>query len=96
MQLVMKVQPQHKLTPREREILVLLCQGQTTKDVAESLKISIYTVDSHRKNLAAKLNAHTGVEMGALAIIQGHLNDEEISNLKRKMYEPKLKHIEQE
>ncbi|MBC7826610.1 MAG: response regulator transcription factor [Chitinophagaceae bacterium] len=44
------------ITKREKEILVLIAEGFTNTQIAESLFISIDTVDSHRKNLHSKLN----------------------------------------
>lgn len=66
------------LTPREREILLLLCIGKTTKEIAKSYHISPYTVDTHRKNLVAKLNVKTGVQLGALAIMKGLVRSEDV------------------
>jgi two-component system, NarL family, response regulator NreC len=44
------------LTPREREILQLIAEGKSNKDVANLLNLSVYTVESHRSNLMEKLN----------------------------------------
>lgn len=44
------------LTPREREILQLIAEGKSNKDVANLLDLSVYTVESHRANLMEKLN----------------------------------------
>ncbi len=43
------------ITPREREIMFLLVQGKTNKQISEALSISILTVQTHRKNIKAKL-----------------------------------------
>ncbi len=43
------------LTPREKEILVLIAEGYTNPQIAEKIFLSPFTVDSHRKNLLAKL-----------------------------------------
>ena len=45
-----------KLTPRQREILVLIAEGQTTKQIARSLNISVKTVESHRAQLMERLD----------------------------------------
>jgi DNA-binding NarL/FixJ family response regulator len=50
---------QFKLTAREREIIELLKNGATNKQIAESLFLSIYTVETHRKNLMRKLKLST-------------------------------------
>ncbi len=47
-----------KLTTREREILQLIAEGNTTKDVANKLNISAKTADTHRTNVMNKLNIH--------------------------------------
>jgi DNA-binding NarL/FixJ family response regulator len=44
-----------EITPREREILHLLVQGNTNQQISEELSISIYTVQTHRKNIKSKL-----------------------------------------
>jgi DNA-binding NarL/FixJ family response regulator len=48
-----------ELTPREREILRLLAKGQTNKDIASFLGISVRTVDAHRANIMQKLKLIT-------------------------------------
>lgn len=44
------------LTQREKEVLRLIKKGMSTKDIATTLYLSIYTVDTHRKNICTKLN----------------------------------------
>ncbi len=44
-----------EITPREREIMRLLVNGKTNQQIAEELSISIYTVQTHRKNIKSKL-----------------------------------------
>jgi DNA-binding NarL/FixJ family response regulator len=46
------------LTDREREILKLVAESNSTKEIAQQLKISVKTVDNHRTNLMRKLNLH--------------------------------------
>ena len=62
-----------KLTRREREILSLLAQGRTTNDIAHTLSISVLTVQSHVKNLLAKLGVHSKVEAIRYAWRSGEL-----------------------
>ncbi len=50
------------LTRREREVLALLADGHTTQDVSDALSISVMTVQSHVKNVLAKLGVHSKVE----------------------------------
>jgi DNA-binding NarL/FixJ family response regulator len=47
------------LTHREREVVQLLAEGRTNKDVAECLGISVRTVETHRNNIMRKLGGHT-------------------------------------
>ena len=48
------------LTTREREILQLLAEGKSNKEVANMLNLSLYTVETHRTHILQKLNLHTG------------------------------------
>jgi DNA-binding NarL/FixJ family response regulator len=47
------------LTHREREVVQLLAEGRTNKDVAECLGINVRTVETHRNNIMRKLGGHT-------------------------------------
>jgi two-component system response regulator NreC len=59
------------LTSREREILQLLAEGQTNKDVATALNISPYTVETHRSHILQKLNLHNSAELVLYAVRKG-------------------------
>jgi two-component system, NarL family, response regulator NreC len=59
------------LTPREREILQLLAEGRTNKEVANLLKLSVYTVDAHRGNILQKLKLHGVPELILYAVRKG-------------------------
>ena len=59
------------LTPREREILHLLAEGKSNKDVATLLNLSLYTVETHRRNLQDKLNLHSIAELILYAVRKG-------------------------
>jgi DNA-binding NarL/FixJ family response regulator len=50
--------PQNRLTPRQREILQLIAEGMTSRQIAEELKIHIKTVESHRMHLMKRLGIH--------------------------------------
>jgi DNA-binding NarL/FixJ family response regulator len=50
--------PPDPLTPREREVLQLVAEGKTTKEIAHLLGISVKTADSHRTRLMQKLEIH--------------------------------------
>lgn len=64
-------QATHALTEREREIVQLVAEGNTTKGIAEALFISPKTVDSHRQNAMDKLNLHTVADLTRYAIREG-------------------------
>ena len=56
------------LTPREKEILELIAEGYTNPQIAEKIFLSQFTVDSHRKNLLAKLNVKNTASLIRLAV----------------------------
>lgn len=53
----------HLLTHRETEIIRLIAEGVTTKQIASQLFLSIRTVETHRKNIYRKVRVHTNVEL---------------------------------
>jgi DNA-binding NarL/FixJ family response regulator len=57
-----------RLTPREREIVQLLAEGKSSKEVAESLTISVKTADTHRANIMRKLDLHSVTELVRYAV----------------------------
>lgn len=57
-----------RLTSREREVLQLLAEGKSNKEVATTLDVSLSTVDTHRTNLMAKLNLHNTAELVLYAV----------------------------
>jgi DNA-binding NarL/FixJ family response regulator len=59
------------LTMREREILQLLAEGKTNKEVANLLNLSLYTVETHRGNILQKLNLHSAPELILYAVRKG-------------------------
>ena len=59
------------LTSREREILQLVVEGRSNKDIAGLLNLSLYTVETHRKNLQSKLNLHSLPELILYAVRKG-------------------------
>lgn len=56
------------LTEREKEVLQLLAEGKSNKEVATILDISVYTVDTHRMHLMQKLNLHNTAEIVLYAV----------------------------
>jgi len=59
------------LTPREREILQLLAEGRSNKEVAGILNLSLYTVGTHRGNILQKLHLHGIPELILYAVRKG-------------------------
>ncbi len=59
------------LTTREREVLQLMAEGRNTNQIAESLCVSVKTVEAHRKQLMNKLDIHSVAELTKYAIRQG-------------------------
>jgi DNA-binding NarL/FixJ family response regulator len=59
------------LTPREREVLQLLAEGKTTKQIAASLKVSVKTIETYRQQIMHKLNLHSVAELTKYAIREG-------------------------
>lgn len=59
------------LTPREREVLQLLAEGKSNKEVAALLDLSVYTVETHRGNILQKLNLHGTPELILYAVRKG-------------------------
>ncbi len=59
---------EHALTKRQKEILRLICDGLTEKDIARSLNVSSFTIHSHIYNMMKKLNIHTKVGLIKYAI----------------------------
>jgi DNA-binding NarL/FixJ family response regulator len=62
------------LTAREREVFLLLAIGQSNKEVAAQLNLSLGTVKKHRENLQRKLDCHSSAELARLAIREGLLD----------------------
>jgi DNA-binding NarL/FixJ family response regulator len=61
----------HLLTDREKEVLQLLAEGRSNKEVATILDLSLSTVETHRANLMQKLNLHNTAEIVLYAVRKG-------------------------
>jgi DNA-binding NarL/FixJ family response regulator len=59
------------LTPREREVMRLVCEGMYTKEIADALSISIKTVEHHRASVMKKLGMQNTVELVRYAVKLG-------------------------
>ena len=56
------------LTSREREVLQMIAEGKTNKDIATVLNLSVYTVDAHRGRIMEKLNVHSVTDLVRFAV----------------------------
>jgi DNA-binding NarL/FixJ family response regulator len=63
--------PRDPLTPREREVLQLIAEGKSTKQVAEVLGITVKTAESHRSRIMSKLEIHEKAGLVRYAIKRG-------------------------
>ena len=62
------------LTSREREVLQMLAEGKTNKEIAGVLQLSVYTVDAHRGRIMEKLNLHSINELVRFAVRNGMID----------------------
>jgi RNA polymerase sigma factor (sigma-70 family) len=60
-----------RLSPREREVLQLMAEGRSTKEIAGQLNVSIKTVETHRRQIMEKLNLFSVAELTKYAIVEG-------------------------
>ncbi|MFC1987967.1 response regulator [Chloroflexota bacterium] len=63
--------PYEQLTERERDVLKLVAEGYTTKEIADRLVVTPKTVEGHRTNLMAKLGIHNRIELVKYALRKG-------------------------
>lgn len=70
---LLEASSQTDLTLREREVLGLVAQGMTNRDISDRLGISAKTVDNHRSNLMRKTNVHSVAELMSFAMREGLL-----------------------
>ncbi len=56
------------LTTREREVLQLIAEGKVNKEIAELLRLSLYTVETHRSHILDKLNLHSTADLILYAV----------------------------
>lgn len=66
---------QRELTAREEEVLRLIAQGYSNKEISLHLKIAVKTVESHKANLMQKLELRNRTEIVRYAVLQGWLQD---------------------
>lgn len=63
--------PLDLLTSREREVLQMIAEGKTNKEIATLLNLSVYTVEAHRGRIMEKLNLHSTGELVRFALRSG-------------------------
>lgn len=63
------------LTPRERQIMVLVTEGKYNKEIAKALGISVETIKTHRKRAYKKLGAHNAVQAVTAFLGRGGLKE---------------------
>jgi two-component system nitrate/nitrite response regulator NarL len=63
-----KKEPFSQLTSREREVLVLIAEGKSNKEIAEHLKIGVRTIETHRERIMRRLNIHSVAGLTKYAI----------------------------
>lgn len=68
------------LSEREKEVILGVVKGQTNKEIADKLFISLHTVLTHRKNIARKLEIHSPAGLVIYAIVHGIVSVEEIKS----------------
>jgi DNA-binding NarL/FixJ family response regulator len=61
------------LTPREREVLKMIAEGKSSKEIANSLFISVFTVNNHRASIMEKLNLNKATDLVKYAIRKGYI-----------------------
>ena len=61
-----------ELTPREREVLVLVCRGLTNKEIARALGIRVATVNAHLDSVYLKLAVGTRTQAAMVAVRRGY------------------------
>lgn len=66
--------PSERLTPRERQVLQLVAEGKTTKEIAAMLGVSVKTTESHRTRVMHKLGVRTAAALVRYAIREGLVN----------------------
>jgi DNA-binding NarL/FixJ family response regulator len=66
-----KKEPFSQLTTREREVLVLIAEGKSNKEIADKLSIGVRTIETHRERIMRRLNIHSVAGLTKYAIANG-------------------------
>ncbi len=75
-----KKEPFAQLTDREREVLALIAEGRSNKEVASQLGIGVRTIETHRERIMRKLGIHTIAGLTRFAILNGVISLEQSNN----------------
>jgi DNA-binding NarL/FixJ family response regulator len=68
---VNSARPARRLAPKETEVLRRIGQGQSNKEIAFALEMSVRTVETHRRRIMEKLNRHSIAELTQYAVVKG-------------------------
>lgn len=60
-----------RLSPRERQVVLLVCEGKTSKEIAMLMGVGLKRAETHRSNVMMKLNLHSVVDLVMYAIRNG-------------------------
>jgi len=63
--------PQSSISRREKEVIQLLAEGKSTKDIAESLCVSVKTIETHRRKIMGRLHCQSIADLTKYAIREG-------------------------
>ena len=66
-----KKEPFAQLTSREREVLILIAEGQSNKEIASRLGIGVRTIETHRERIMRRLDIHSVAGLTKFAIANG-------------------------
>lgn len=72
-----------ELTPRQREVLTLIAEGRSTKEISQDLNISVKTVETHRAQLMERLNIHNIASLVRFAIRNGIVSIDQPAAVKK-------------
>jgi DNA-binding NarL/FixJ family response regulator len=59
------------LTEREREVIALMCEGLTAKQIGEQMHLSFKTIETHKANIYRKADVHNAIQMVIWAVREG-------------------------
>lgn len=72
---LLAAEPQRQLSERELEVLLFIAAGYSSREIAEALKLSLRTVQTHREHIMAKLNVHKAADLVRYAVNAGLIDE---------------------